>query len=276
VELASSPRRRAPEIRTDGRNIETFDRLRFWAYANVGDWRCGTFDDWSEVVNARALTIAALVRSSHAAAAHPFTDAEVLDIAKSVAGWVWLRYDGANPTIARARAEANRTYDRAYSEAARRARGAVARETYLGKAQARRERACALRAMGLAVDEIARRLGAGIRSVYRWIAELRSVPRPSDLSDFARSRAGKSPSVVSDSDSTAAVNGVTGIPGRVPVDVVDGKDGVSARRAQSSSDEPTNGRGVRGETKVAESPMAYVQRRIREIVARCCDPERPP
>jgi hypothetical protein len=271
VELASSPRRRAPEIRTDGRNIETFDRLRFWAYANVGEWRCGTFDDWSEVVNARALTIAALVRSSHAAAAHPFTDAEVLDIAKSVAGWVWLRYDGANPTIARARAEANRTYDRAYSEAARRARGAVARETYLGKAQARRERACALRAMGLAVDEIARHLGAGIRSVYRWIAELRSVPRPSGLSDFApqprRPELLEALAQCGDICDDGSAKGSVGVFGAHVASIEDRCEyapptqGVelAAELAPSICDLPVPGRGGR---------LAYIQRRISELIAR--------
>jgi hypothetical protein len=269
VELATSPRRRAPTIRTDGRNIETFDRLRFWAYANVGEWRCGTFDDWSDVVNARALTIAAVVRSSHAAARHPFTDAEALDIAKSVSGWVWLRYDGANPTIARARAEANRTYDRQYSEVARRARGAVTRETYLNEAQTRRERACALRAMGLAVDEIGRRLGAGIRSVYRWIAELRSVPRPSGPSDFVPPRRSENPPDVSVSDSNVVVDTESKTPAEPSAAAADdGEHGVSARSAQLAGHVPRKGRGVRGETNVAESRIQYIQRRIREIVAK--------
>jgi hypothetical protein len=273
VELVSSPRRRAPEIRTDGRNIETFDRLRFWAYANVGEWRCGSFDDWSEAVNATALSIAAQVRASHPGASHAYTDSEALDTAKSVAGWVWLRYDGASPTIVRARAEANRIYDRAYSEATRRASGAVARETYLGEAQARRERACALRAMGLAVDEIARRLGAGVRSVYRWIAELRSAPRPSVLSDFERPSGSNSFLSVADRDSQVVRDPESMTPAEpLAAAADDGEHGVSAHSAQLAADEPMKGRGVRGETRV----MAYVRARILALVKRIQEDTRPP
>ncbi len=36
------------------------------------------------------------------------------------------------------------------------------------------------------------------------------------------------------------------------------------------------GRGVRGETDAGESPIAYIQRRISEIVAKLREPERPP
>jgi hypothetical protein len=184
VTLGSPPRRRTTEIRTDGRNIETFDRLRFWAYSQIGEWRCGSYDDWSDVVADRALHIAADVREAHGPCSHPFNDAEALDIAKSVTRWVWLRYDGANPTLSKARTEARRSRDRQWALETRRAQGAVPRDNYLAEAQERRTAACSLRAMGLAVDEIARRLGAGVRSVYRWIAELRSVPSASSPSDF--------------------------------------------------------------------------------------------
>ncbi len=280
VDLPPLARRRTAEIRTDGRNIETFDRLRYWAYEAIAEYRCGAREAWDEVVNARALAIAAEVRAAHAGASHPYTDNEALDTAKSVAGWVWSRYDGGSLTRVRADTAARREVDRQRALAARRERGAVPREVWLAEVQRRRVAAATLRALGVAVDEIARRLSAGVSTVHRWLSELnplvRSVSGPSTLSDFARPRARKPPSVVSDSHSPAVVNDVTGTPGRVPVDVVDGKDGVSARSAQSSSDEPTNGRGVRGETKVAESPMAYIQRRIREIVARSCDSGRPP
>jgi hypothetical protein len=33
---------------------------------------------------------------------------------------------------------------------------------------------------------------------------------------------------------------------------------------------------VRAETGVAESPLAYIQRRIREIIVKYSDPQRPP
>jgi hypothetical protein len=184
VELPTTPRRREPEIRCEGRNVETFDRLRFWAYGAVGEWRCGAYDDWLTAVETRAGALAERVRPAYPAASHAFSDTEVRSIAKSVAGWVWLRYDGANPIVAAARAALRRARDRARDEAARRERGAVTRAEYLAAAQERRAAAARLAGMGVAIAEIARRLSAGIRSVYRWLSELRSMPSSSTLSDF--------------------------------------------------------------------------------------------
>ena len=65
----------------------------------------------------------------------------------------------------------------------------------------------------------------------------------------------------SDCHSNVVVDVATGTPGRVPVGAADGRDGVSAHSAQPSTDAPTLGRGVRGET----GPMAYIRRRIAEI-----------
>jgi hypothetical protein len=283
VTLGSSPRRQAPEIRTDGRNVETFDRLRFWAYANVAEWRCGAFEDWVAVVNARALEIAAVVRGAHPTAGHPFTDAEALDTAKSVATWVWLRYDGASLTLAKTRAAARQAYDRKYALTARRARGCVPRETYLAEAQRRRTQACKLRAMGLAVDEIARRLGAGVRSVYRWIAELRSVPRPSAPSDFAgvsarslsvgsssfvgRSSAGRAFSVVSDvaSDKRCAPDAFIADSGDVLAQgFIDGADDRVQPHLQPEAERAFV---MRPERVAGESVIGYIRRRVAQIVA---------
>jgi hypothetical protein len=61
---------------------------------------------------------------------------------------------------------------------------------YLAEVQRRRVAASTLRSLGVAIDEIARHLGAGVRSVQRWISEIsplvRSAPSPSALSDFER------------------------------------------------------------------------------------------
>jgi len=51
---------------------------------------------------------------------------------------------------------------------------------------------------------------------------------------------------------------------------------VPARSAELKSDVTSDGRGVRGETNAGESPIAYIQRRISEIVAKLRKPERPP
>jgi hypothetical protein len=128
VELPRLVPRRDVDVRTDGRNVETFDRLRRWAYAQISEYRCGPRETWNEVVDARARAIAAEVRDAHPAAAHPYTDAEALDTAKSVAGWVWSRYVGGNLTRVRADTTARRESDRQRAIVARRARGEVPRD----------------------------------------------------------------------------------------------------------------------------------------------------
>jgi hypothetical protein len=138
VELPPLAPRRKAEIRTDGRNIETFDRLRFWAYAQIGEYRCGPRETWDEVVAARALAIAEEVRAAHPRASHPYGDAEALDTAKSVAGWVWSRYDGGHLTRVRADEAVRRENDRKRAVAVRRARGALPREVWLEQIQQRR------------------------------------------------------------------------------------------------------------------------------------------
>lgn len=188
VTLAASPRRQAIEIRCEGRNVETFDRLRVWAYRAVGEWRCRAYADWAEVVAERALAFATSVRDGYSNTSHPFSNKEVLGIAKSVAGWVWLRYDAANPIVAAARAALRRTRDRERAAAARRALGCVTRDVYLEGVRRRRNIALRLHGLGVTIIEIARRLSAGIRTVYRWLSEVRSLPRPSALSDFKEGR----------------------------------------------------------------------------------------
>jgi hypothetical protein len=50
VELPRLASRRTAEIRTDGRNVETFDRLRYWAYAAIAEYHCVSRETWDEVV----------------------------------------------------------------------------------------------------------------------------------------------------------------------------------------------------------------------------------
>jgi len=278
VELPPLAPRRKSEIRTDGRNVETFDRLRSWAYAQIGEYRCGPRETWDEVVAARALAIAKEVRAAHVGASHAYSDAEALDTAKSVAGWVWSRYDGGHLTRVRADEAVRRKNDRKRAVAARRARGALPRDVWLDKIQQRRIAAAKLRGLGVAVDEIARRLSAGVRSVQRWISEIgllvRSAPSPSALSDFERP-----PGLKGARTSSAVLT-------PIPKDAVEVKP-ETARAASAHSEASTEvstqstfgtngtddqhpndrGRGVRGET-CPESPMAYIQRRIREITSR--------
>jgi Replicase family len=272
VELPPLAPRRKAEIRTDGRNIETFDRLRFWAYAQIGEYRCGPRETWDEVVAARALAIAEEVRAAHPRASHPYGDAEALDTAKSVAGWVWSRYDGGHLTRVRADEAVRRENDRKRAVAVRRARGALPREVWLEQIQQRRVAAAKLCGLGVAVDEIARRLSAGVRSVQRWISEIGllvpSAPSPSAPSDFARARRSKSLETSSET-SSEDVGKEPKTPERASIreriggsaaGAPFGTNGIGDQRAKDP------GRGVRGETR-PESSMAYIQRRIREITS---------
>jgi hypothetical protein len=280
VELPPIAPRCKSGIRTDGRNVETFDRLRFWAYAQIGEFRCGLRETWDDVVSNRALAIAEEVRAAHAQATHPYSDAEALDTAKSVAGWVWLRYDGGQLTRVRSDTAVRRETDRKRAILARRTRGAVPRDVYLAAAQERRLAASTLRRLGVSIVDIARRLSAGVRSVQRWLSELdplvRSAPGPSVPSDFAcRSiKQATSPSV-SPVPNNGIVRPVPRTPERAAIAAaIDGSGAGAPSGTDGSGDKRTNdqpGRGVRGET----GPMAYIRRRIAAIVSRGSD-ARPP
>ena len=269
--------RRAVEIRRDGRNVETFDRLRFWAYAQIGEYRCGPRETWDEVVAARALAIAEQVRAAYPCASHAYSDAEALDTAKSVAGWVWSRYDGGHLTRVRADVSVRRENDRKRAAETRRAHGALPRDVWLDQIQQRRVAAAKLRGLGVAVDEIARRLCAGVRTVQRWISEIgllvRSTPSPSGPSDFA-------PPLPSsgqpDSDNTSLSSFSSGAHG---ASVEDRCEYAPPARSAESVASPADGEDHGGDqagAAVVESPIAYIQRRIREIVATHFDSQRPP
>ena len=281
VELPRMVPRRNVDVRTDGRNVETFDRLRRWAYTSIGEYRCGPRETWNEVIDARALAVAADVRAAHEPAAHPYTDAEALDTAKSVAGWVWSRYVGGSLTRVRADTTARRESDRQRALVARRARGEAPRDVYLAEVQRRRTAANTLRGLGVSIVEIAQRLGASIRSVHRWISEIRCVPSPSAISDFerpSRSKSSVEPSVVLSATSFEVVEVAPETP-RATSARSEASTEVSTESAvryernnEQLADYP--GKGVRGKTNVDEGPMGYICRRIAEIVAKHRD--RPP
>jgi hypothetical protein len=282
VELPALAPRRKTEIRTDGRNVETFDRLRFWAYATIGEYRCGPRETWDEVVGARALAIAEDVRAAHPAASHPYTDQEALATAKSVAGWVWSRYVGGSLTRVRTNVAVRRENDRKRDLAARRARGSVPRDVYLAEVQRRRVAASMLRSLGVAIDEIARRLDAGVRSVQRWISEIspvvRSAPSPSAPSDVARllRPKGSQPSAVALSIPVADEVSSLETPERASIAAaIDGSAVGAPFGTNGTDDQRANdpaGRGVRGETVAPKGRMAYILGRIAAIVKRARPP----
>ena len=171
VELPRMVPRRKAEIRTDGRNVETFRPPALLGVRANRRVSLRAARDVERRSSPRGPSRSRPRSAPRTRPAHPYTDAEALDTAKSVAGWVWLRYVGGSLTRVRADAAARRENDRQRAIAARRARGAVPRDVWLAEVQRRRVAAATLRGLGVAVDEIARRLSAGVRTVHRWLSE---------------------------------------------------------------------------------------------------------
>lgn len=70
-----------------GRNVETFDRLRFWAYKWLNDYKAKrNFDDWDKAIFNRCKQINDYN--------YPLPESEIKAIAKSVAKWTWQKYNG--------------------------------------------------------------------------------------------------------------------------------------------------------------------------------------
>jgi hypothetical protein len=79
-----------PDFEVFGRNVATFDRLRFWAYKAVDAFRHRGRgrDSWAEAVAVKAHQLNELN-------APPLDHGELRHIVRSVAVWVWLHYDGS-------------------------------------------------------------------------------------------------------------------------------------------------------------------------------------
>src|ERR1035438_1335075 len=134
-----------------------------------------------------------------------------------------------------------------------------------------------LRGLGVSVVEIAHRLGASIRSVHRWISEIRCVPSPSAPSDFERPRRPKNPEIASVvlSDELDEVKLETPHAASARSEASTEASTESSVRYERNNEQHADdlGKGVRGKT--IGGPMAYIRRRIAEIVSRGGD-DRPP
>jgi len=286
-----------------GRNVETFDRLRRWAYAAVTDWRMatrtagGVYDGWRGAVSERAGQIAAEVGAESTRG--PLKDNEVSHIAKSVARWVWERYGADVPPLlreARIAAQRERERSRQAAREAARERSRMTRAEYVAPAQRRRADAQDMRRSGISVREIAHVLAVSVREVYRLLESVVvALVRPAGgssalvvqgspgLSDF---EGGGDTTLASASSSepapTDSVNGAvspfelpTAHGGAIAAAIVS-EYAVPARSAEFVCDMTDAGRGVRGQTDGGESPIAYIRRRIGQIVANERKSGRPP
>ncbi len=284
-----------------GRNVETFDRLRRWAYVAVAHWRIGSYEAWCGAVADRGGQIAADVGAESPRG--PLKANEVGHIVKSVARWVWERYSADVPPLlreARIVAQREREKGRQRAREAARERSRMSRDDYTAPARQRRSEATEMREKGIAAREIARILSISVREVYRL---LRTV-----VTSVVRVVRGASTLTVQGSPARSDFEGA---PGPLPVSLGDvGKGEVSsadpignddvvisepstahegaiaaaivseyavlARSAESQSDATGDGRGVRGEINAGESPIANTRRRISEIVAKQRQQQRPP
>lgn len=265
-----------------GRNVEVFDRLRRWAYTAIADWKIGTHDAWHEAVARRAGQIAADVGALRPRG--PLKANEVGHIVKSVARWVWERYVAGVPPLLRAAqiaARRERERDRQKAREAARERSRMTRAEYTAPARERRSAATEMRRAGFSLRAIAAALQCSLAEIHRLLTA--AVQGSPGLSDFGGS---VSPSLPprngerSRSDHVVVGDALASTPdaghaGAIAAAIVS-EYPASAHRAQPESDMPDAGRGVRGETNVVESPLAYMQRRIREIVAQLRQSDRPP
>lgn len=159
-----------------------------------------------------------------------------------------------------------------------------------------------MREKGIAAREIARVLSISVREVYRLLrsvvtsvvrvvrsASTPTVQGPLALSDF-KGASGSLPVLLGDpgigevnfadiivDDDVVISEPITAHGGAITAAIAS-EYVVPARSAEPQSDATSDGRGARGETNAAagESPTAYIQRRISEIVAKLREPERPP
>jgi hypothetical protein len=80
--------RQQNEIGGHGRNVDTFDRLRFWAYQAVGGYRSRGQQAWACAVHEKLDQLNGLNSV-------PLDQNELKHIARSVSAWVWNKYSGS-------------------------------------------------------------------------------------------------------------------------------------------------------------------------------------
>ena len=162
----------------------------------------------------------------------------------------------------------------------------MTRDYDTAQARQRRSEATEMRRAGLSLRAIAEALRCSLAEIHRLLKAC--VQGSPGLSDFKGvvplSESSSSLEATGDAlrafdlvvnDDACASSVSAGHGGAIAAAIVS-EYAASAHSAQLESDVTYDGRGALGETNVAESPVAYIQRRIREIVATSRDRERPP
>jgi Replicase family/Primase C terminal 1 (PriCT-1) len=259
VELdAPLPKRRSPL--GISRNVELFDRLRHWAYAAVADWRTGNFDEWHAAVRTRAGQIAADIGAESPRG--PLPENEVGHTAKSVAKWVWNCYTGdAPPLLKAARAAAKRERERARqaSREATRGRSRRTREEYTAQARQRLMEAGELRKKGLSLRAIAKALCCSLGEICRLLCRLvQGSPAPSDFGPVAPAQLGQISNKLTAPAQLGQISNKLTAPAQLGQ--ISNKLTAPAQLGQISNK-------LTAPAQLGESSIAYIQRRIRQIVA---------
>jgi len=269
-----------------GRNVETFDRLRRWAYVAVADWRIGTYESWCGAVADRGGQIAADVGAKSPRGLLKAN--EVGHIVKSVTRWVWERYGADVPPLLReARIVAQREREKARQRAreAARERSQMSRDEYTAPARQRRSAASEMRRAGLSLRAIATALRCSLGEIHRLLtACVQGSPGPSDFKGLLEPTVATPATasveqlncscVVIIKDASASTP-YAGNGGAIAAAIVS-EYAASAHRAQHESDMTDDGSGARGETDVGQSLIAYIKRRVRQIVMERRERGRPP
>jgi hypothetical protein len=136
-----------------GRNVELFDTLRHWAYRNVRRYKGGGLNGWNEwlsVCNTRALV-------HNGDFTRPLDGREVWHIAKSVAKWVYRRFDldGSDAKFSKLQAH----------------RGRLSGQSRARASEGARADARIMAAVGMSQRAIAEELGVTQQAVSKWLKE---------------------------------------------------------------------------------------------------------
>jgi len=144
-----------------GRNVTLFDRLRYWAYRNVLEYKreggLGGWNAWLSACNSRALVL-------NGDFAAPLDGREVWWVAKSVAKWTWRRF-----SLEKRRELIERTHRPEIQAQRGRKGGKKSGEVRRAMSEEKRASARLMRAQGMSIREIAAELGVGKSTVADWL-----------------------------------------------------------------------------------------------------------
>lgn len=142
-----------------GRNVSLFDDLRKWSYRAIRlHWRPDGFKAWQSVVLEKAESLNQF--------SEPLPYAEIKATAKSVAKWTWKNF-----TPKGFQEYVERTHTPEIQSKRGKIGGISSGQSRAKKANEQAEKARIMHDKGITPGEIAKELGCGVSSVYRWLSK---------------------------------------------------------------------------------------------------------